>query len=87
MTIKRVTIQKESGLHARHATEFVNQAARYSSEITIRAVGEEDGANAKSLVMLLSMGYGRGMTVEIMADGPDEKEAVETLAELVNTDV
>ena len=41
--------------------------------------------NAKSLLGVLSLGIVCGTTVNIIADGADEQEAVDTLAELVNS--
>ena len=48
---------------------------------------EEDSckANAKSIVMLIAQGLGKGVTAEISAEGEDEKEAVEALAALIKT--
>ena len=41
--------------------------------------------NAKSLLGVLSMGIVKGMTVTLIADGPDEAEALEGLAALVDS--
>ena len=41
--------------------------------------------NAKSLLGVLSLGIVGGTTITLIADGPDEKEAVEALSELVNS--
>ena len=42
-------------------------------------------ANAKSIVMLIAQGLGKGVTAEISAEGEDEKEAVEALAALIKS--
>ena len=42
-------------------------------------------ANAKSLLGVLSLGITGGTTIMIIADGQDENEAVEGLANLVQT--
>ena len=39
--------------------------------------------NAKSLLGVLSLGIVKGTTITLIADGADEKEAVEALVELV----
>ena len=78
-----VTIVNESGLHARPASEFVHAASRFAADITIRRAGKDEAANAKSIIFLLSLGIGQGTEVEIEANGPDEQEAVDTLAALV----
>ena len=47
---------------------------------------EERRVNAKSLLGVLSLGIVKGTTVNIIADGSDEEEAIATLVELVNSD-
>lgn len=41
--------------------------------------------NAKSVVLLLSLGLGQGTLVKLAAEGEDEKEAVEALAGLIDS--
>lgn len=76
-----VTLQNETGLHARPASLFVKEASRFESNITVIKDGKE--YNAKSIMGILSMGAGKGTTITIQADGVDEKDAVETLVQLV----
>lgn len=83
MYIKTVTIINKSGLHARPATEFVGVASKFKSKIMIKKVGEANEANAKSIVILLTMAICKGCQVELKAEGEDEKEAVDTLAALI----
>ena len=45
---------------------------------------EERRVNAKSLLGVLSLGIVKGTTITLIADGPDAKEAVEALAQLVD---
>lgn len=40
--------------------------------------------NAKSLLGVLSLGIVKGTTITLIADGPDAKEAVESLTQLVS---
>lgn len=44
---------------------------------------EDEEANAKSIVMVLSLCLVQGSEVEIRAVGSDEKEAVEALVSLI----
>ena len=44
---------------------------------------EDRRVNAKSLLGVLSLGIVKGTTITLIADGADEKEAVEALVELV----
>ena len=46
---------------------------------------EDRRINAKSLLGVLSLGIVKGMTITLIADGPDENEAVDGLAALVDT--
>lgn len=80
MVKKKVTITNTSGLHARPAGRFVNKAKEFSANITLRRAGGDRTANAKSIVLLLTLGLGQGSEVEICAEGPDEARAVEALA-------
>ena len=41
--------------------------------------------NAKSIIVLLSMGICQGESVEITAEGPDEQEAVAELTALIES--
>ena len=43
------------------------------------------GVNAKSLLGVLSLGIVKGTSINLIADGPDEKEAVEALIELISS--
>ncbi|MCI1956014.1 MAG: HPr family phosphocarrier protein [Oscillospiraceae bacterium] len=84
---KTVTIQNATGLHARPASDFIALAAKFKSYIVIRRKGgdEDDDANAKSIVNVLSLGLAQGEEVEIEATGDDEKKAVDSLVDLINS--
>lgn len=82
---KNVTVLNKSGLHARPASDFVKEASKFSSKITIKRLDEDEEANAKSIVFLLSLGIGQGTEVEISANGDDEQQAVEALTALVES--
>ncbi len=77
-----VTINNQVGLHARPATFFIQKANEFKSVIWIEK--EDRRVNAKSLLGVLSLGIVKGTTVNIIADGPDENEAVETLTDLID---
>ncbi len=80
---KEIVIVNETGLHARPATEFVQLAGTFASTITLRHAENERAFNAKSILMVLSMGLDKGAAVTLSAQGPDEREAVEALSALV----
>ena len=83
MVIKSVTINNQVGLHARPATFFIQKANEYRCSIWVEK--DDRKVNAKSLLGVLSLGIVCGTAVNIIADGADEQEAVDTLAELVNS--
>ena len=47
---------------------------------------EERRVNAKSLLGVLSLGIVKGTEITLIANGPDEEEAVEALAALLASD-
>lgn len=86
MYSREVEVKNKTGLHARPASDFVGLAGTFDSNITIRDVnGDDDPINAKSIILLLTMGFGKGTVVEIAAEGEDEKQAVDKLVALVES--
>lgn len=83
MISKNVTIKNNVGLHARPATFYIQKANTYQSSVWVEK--EDRRVNAKSLLGVLSLGITKGMTVTLIADGSDEKEAIDGLAELIDT--
>ena len=81
MYTQSVTINNEVGLHARPATFFIQKANEFKSGIWVEK--EDRRVNAKSLLGVLSLGIMKGTAVTLIADGSDEKEAVDALAELI----
>ena len=81
MFVKEVVVQNQVGLHARPATFFIQKANEFKSGIWVEK--EDRRVNAKSLLGVLSLGIVKGTTITLIADGADEKEAVEALVELV----
>ena len=81
MITREVTVLNEVGLHARPATFFIQKANEFKSFITIAK--DERKVNAKSLLGVLSLGIVNGMTITLVADGPDEAEALAGLKELI----
>ena len=82
MYIKQATVNNQVGLHARPATFFIQKA----NESTIWVEKDEQRVNAKSLLGVLSLGIIKGSTIDLIADGTDEKDAVDALVELISSD-
>lgn len=83
MISRNVTIQNNVGLHARPATFFIQKSNSFQSSIWVEK--EDRRVNAKSLLGVLSLGITKGMTITLIADGADEKEALDGLCELIDT--
>jgi len=83
MFVNDVLVQNKAGLHARPATFFIQKANEYRSTIWVEK--DERKVNAKSLLGILSLGIVGGTTIKIIADGSDEKDAVEGLTALVES--
>lgn len=78
---KETSLKSENGLHARLASVFVKQASKYKSEVSL--IKENQRYNAKSIMGILSMGIRKGDPLIIEAQGIDEKEAVDSLIEII----
>ena len=83
MYTREVVINNEVGLHARPATFFIQKANEFKSGIWVEK--DERRVNAKSLLGLLSLGIVKGTAITLIADGPDEKEALAALEALVSS--
>ena len=81
MTQETLTIENKTGIHARPASIFVQTATKFKSKIQLQAKGKT--IDAKSILMIMSMGLVNGTEIKIIADGPDEDEALKALTELV----
>ncbi|MBR1811571.1 MAG: HPr family phosphocarrier protein [Clostridia bacterium] len=83
MFVKDVVVQNQVGLHARPATFFIQKANEFKSTIWVEK--EERRVNAKSLLGVLSLGIMGGARIRIIAEGSDEEEAVNAIADLVDS--
>lgn len=83
MYVKEVSVENKVGLHARPATFFIQKANDYRSSVWVEK--DERRVNAKSLLGVLSLGIVGGATIKIIADGPDEEDAVDGLVKLVES--
>lgn len=81
MQQREIEIVNPTGLHTRPGNLFVKKAKEYASEVAV--VKGEKRVNAKSLLTLMKAGISMGDRILIVAEGPDEAQAVEGLATLV----
>jgi len=81
MVEESVTIQLDSGLQARPAAQFVQEANRFQSQIIL----EKDGmqVNAKSIMGIMSLAITKGETIKLIIEGEDAQTALNHLVTFV----
>jgi phosphocarrier protein HPr len=75
-------IRNQLGLHARACALFVKTAARYQSEVWVARDDLE--VNGKSILGVMMLAAEEGASIRVRAEGPDERDAVAALQELVD---
>ena len=81
MAEQNYTITADTGIHARPATQLVNKAGQFESEVTLEYNGKS--VNLKSIMGVMSLGVGQGAEVSIKAEGADAEEALKSLDEIM----
>ena len=81
MMERAVQIVNQNGLHARPAAEIVKIASKFEADITM--VRDDLEVNGKSIMGVMMLAAEYGSTLLVRADGPDAREAVEAIAELI----
>jgi phosphocarrier protein FPr len=79
-----VRVTNPAGLHARPATNVVDQLRPLDAEIAIEANGRR--ANARSITALLGLGAAVGGDVRVVARGSDAKRAVDAVVTILTTE-
>lgn len=74
---QEIVITAPHGLHTRPASEFVKEAKKFISEITITS--KEKSASAKSLFKLQTLNLNKDSTITVSAEGEDAQKAVQHL--------
>ncbi|QKS72250.1 HPr family phosphocarrier protein [Paenalkalicoccus suaedae] len=82
MIEKTLTVKRKSGLQARPAALFVQEANRFHSDIFIEK--DDKKVNAKSIMGIMSLAVGANKDITLKIDGPDEQEAMDALEEFVS---
>jgi phosphocarrier protein HPr len=77
-----VRVGNRLGMHARAAVKFVQLANKYRADV--RVVKDDNEANGKSIMGLLTLVAAHGMSMTLICDGDDAESAVAALAELVD---
>lgn len=83
MPERAVTLQNETGLHARPAKVFANAAGDVDAEVTVTKGDRE--VNAASVLAVLSLDCHQGDEIVIRTEGDDAEAALDRLVELVES--
>lgn len=82
MVNKNMTIEIKTGLEARPVALFVQVASQFESSIFVEYGTKK--VNAKSIMGMMALGLAAGETVQVTAEGSDEKEAISTIEEYLS---
>ncbi len=74
MSSKRIVVSDVSKKHENPIAELVQVACQFDSNIVLE--NDNRKINAKSIMGIMAFNPSEGMTVNIVADGSDEKEAL-----------
>ncbi len=81
MIEREVAIVNRLGLHARPAAQLVQKSSKFQAEIKLKRFNLE--VNAKSIMGVMMLAAEMGSKITIIADGPDEREAVDAIAQVI----
>ncbi|MEC2077236.1 HPr family phosphocarrier protein [Metabacillus fastidiosus] len=81
MVEQQIEVKLKTGLQARPAAMFVQEANRFSSDVFLEKEGKK--VNAKSIMGLMSLAISTGSVITLIAEGSDEQEAVASLSKFV----
>ena len=81
-----IQVRHKVGLHARPAAMFVQTAAKFSSKIRVKNLTANGNfVDAKSIIMVLTLGVMKDHEVVIQTDGADEDAALAALRSLIES--
>lgn len=83
MVSQKVVIKNPTGLHLRPAGILCKEAMRFKSLITFTFRGNT--ANAKSVLSVLGACVKCGDEIEIVCEGADESQALQTLVNAIES--
>lgn len=86
MSERRVVVGSSVGLHARPAALFTQAAAKAGLPVTIAKAGGKP-VDARSILLVLTLGVGHGDEVVLAADGDGADAALDGLADLLASDL
>lgn len=85
MTEVTAVVKDRVGLHARPAAALVKKVGTFKSTITFETNGKK--AKGNSILQVLSLAAKEGDSILICAEGEDEVEAANVLAEIIRSEM
>jgi len=82
MQQRDVEIVNKLGLHARPSAKLTELASRFKCHVFMTRNGRR--INAKSIMGVMMLAAAKGSTITLETDGEDEREAIDSLAELIS---
>jgi phosphocarrier protein len=79
---RRLTVLNMYGICARPAALFVKTTCRFEADVTVSK--DDNSVSGKSIMGLMTLEASQGSTLTVTAKGPDAKEVVEALTDLMN---
>lgn len=80
MEEREVVIKNRAGIHARPAALIVQTANQFESQISFEK--DNDRINGKSIMGIITLGAAYNTKLKVIAEGDDERNAVEAIVEL-----
>lgn len=77
-----IKIINKLGLHARASAKLTQIANQFESDIWLEK--NDKKVNAKSIMGVMMLAASQGTNIIIMTEGPDEKEALNSIVALIN---
>ncbi len=81
---KEITVMNPQGLHARPAAMFVQIAAKYNSNITVKR--DKESVNGKSIMGILMLGAHHKCKIILEIEGEDAQDAMNELEGFLSRD-
>jgi len=81
---RAVVLASKHGLHARPAADLVRLAGKFRSDIKLTK--EDITVDAKSIMGVMMLAAECGSELVLTAEGPDEQEAMEAVAQFLETE-
>ena len=82
MQKRDIEIVNKLGLHARASAKLTQTATRFKCEVNLERNGRR--VNAKSIMGVMMLAAGKGVTIQMETEGDDEADAMAALVALID---